>query len=257
MNEPVVAKFMFWDVVGDFPGLSLPSVPTLTKLKSHISSIVNQVACAMNSAFQGDRGDVFEFMRIIQDQMVLGINDEEFLNQALDHARKIAVKELAIDISNKKLGFMNLLLSAISTENLELVIQAYKLHPKLSNLTDKNVTEIMDTAGKYNNQTIIEFLKVNLVTEKFNEDTTILKNTFFKAYNKVLRDDKRAWCGIYGFFADSQVNTNMSLKELIAHAQKPTTFGNTRRSHDVMKDKSLNWLDDNGQLSDLISKYCI
>jgi hypothetical protein len=95
-----------------------------------------------------------------------------------------------------------------------------------------------------------------LVLQKFNAEER-LKNQFFQAYNAKLLADKRAWCGIYSFFAKSYVNKNMSLKELVSHAQGLSKQGSGSRSLTVMKGTALGWLDENNQVTDEIRKYCI
>lgn len=68
------------------------------------------------------------------------------------------------------------------------------------------------------------------------------RSMFFTEYNKHLEQDKQAWCGLYSFFARSNVREDMDFDHLLKHAQ-----GSGKRSQEVMH--SLGWLDNDNQLN--------
>ncbi|WP_131793550.1 hypothetical protein [Legionella brunensis] len=286
-TEPPVARYMFWDVVSDFSGINLPLVPTLADLKSGsressglfweplrgLRNLANGIACAMLEMNYQNIPDSWEFVRGIQTDFQFALNDDEILNQALEHAR-----ELGIDSLNKLLAnlgevkdkisdeiFVKLISSAISVDSLDLVINFFHMDKNPTDLSQKDIDDIMRTAKKYGRQPIIDHLNTHLVLEKskaiaeeekvtaeqLNAEVERLKNSFTNAYKEKLTADKKAWCGLYGFFAKSYISEDMSLKELVRHAQGLSNQGSGKRSQQVMRE--MNWLDENNQVKEEIN----
>lgn len=120
-NTPPVARYMFWDVVGDFAGIKLPMVPTLQVLKSGLvhhkwlqeghqrfynpmaglEMLVNGVACIIlqnrdemrKLGLAGEKFDEFKVSKAIEDKLLKAIS-EKMLATALSNARKSAIKKL-------------------------------------------------------------------------------------------------------------------------------------------------------------------
>ena len=70
----------------------------------------------------------------------------------------------------------------------------------------------------------------------------ILKKHFMKAYYNKLQQDKMAYCGIFSYFRISHVTQNMSLADIIKHAQSADN-----RSRSVCKE--LGWLKQDGSIN--------
>gem|GEM_PF-1374207 len=70
-----------------------------------------------------------------------------------------------------------------------------------------------------------------------------LRNRFITAYRAKLRSDQGRWCGLYGFFANSQIGDleRITLAEIIAHAGRANN-----RSREVCI--NLGWMNDHGRL---------
>lgn len=260
-NEPPVAGYMFWDVANDFAGLALPSVPTLHELKkgykneiynSPIEMLANGVACAIDEIADvemqkaqknGESYDsiMWSFHTHIQDCIKEGLNDDAFLNEALNHARQTACKYLKDFIQKPEVRetigkinkyFMILIKSAITCGDDALIKEVMSFDSKPSVLTKENQVELLTHAKKYNNQPVIEFL---------------LKQQFLQKYQDKLSADKGALCGLYGFFALSYIKDTMSLKEMVQHAQGLSKEGNGARSRSLMKE--MGWLNKDNTIS--------
>ncbi|KTC84467.1 hypothetical protein [Legionella brunensis] len=298
-SEPPVVRYMFWDVAGDFDGVSLPRVPTLHDLKTGcqpnrddangLYRLANSIACVIHQ-MRYQRSDMFKFVRELQTDILAALNDNNFLNPALEHARNTAAKYLSEHLINIKLdttslnddNFVLLIESAISTDNLSLIEQFFELHNDPNTLAQQSIAQIIETAKKYENKSVIayfeaKFVSLNLPTEieapsirelsveikksvveevKSEVNPEEWKNNFLLAYNKKLAADKAAWCGLYSFFAKSNVNNNMTLKDLVSHAQGASNQGSGKRSQAVMKE--MGWLDENaeviGELNNILPK---
>ncbi|WP_347251338.1 hypothetical protein [Legionella sp.] len=276
-NKPPVARYMFWDVVSDFGGLELPVIPTLDNLKAGYRDdlsnrskrgsqhglllLANAVACAiyeMNCS-QIPEGDL-TFVREVENDILPALNNDTFLNQALDQARIVGSKFLdeflgqieqtsnAIDNGDLPLEFfIHLMRSAITTANVTLVQRVARLHTNLTDVSQKSIIDIMDFAKKYNNQPVNEYLETHFAAEKLRQDLEKLKSKFLSAYDKQFAADQSAWCGLYSFFATSYVNREGSLKELVRHAQGHSAKGSGARSRMVMRE--LGWLNENNEIS--------
>ncbi|CAM2993784.1 Uncharacterised protein [Legionella steigerwaltii] len=288
-NEPPVIGFMFWDVVSDFSGPELPYVPTLEDLKSGTRSksdlfyhplrglehLANNVACTMlEMSYKNSNNELshsFAFVKEIEDDLIQVLNNDAILHEALAQARKQGVNfftqllnELK-DFENKNIspeGFVEFMKSALSLDEPVLLQRAFKIHPNPTDLPKEKIDQIMATATKYGNPTNIDFLNTHLVLAKENIElekqrleAEKLKNDFIQKYNAKFTSDQKAWCGFYSFFATSYVNNDMSLKELVEHAQGHSKQGSGKRSQEVMR--KMGWLNENNEVSGAISEYLL
>lgn len=287
-TEPPVIGFMFWDVVSDFSGTSLPYVPTLEELKSGtrnksdffygplrgLSFLANNIACTMyemSSKKQGGIENGFDFVRGIEEDLMPVLNNDETLKIALTQARKkgiILFTELLNElthIENKNVnpaGFVQLMKSALSLEEPDLLQRAFKIYPNPNDLPQEHIEQIMAEAKKYGNSSNIDFLNSHLVLakeqaelEKLNANLERLKSNFMQKYDAKLTSDKNAWCGLYSFFATSYVKKDMSLKELVDHAQGHSKQGSGKRSQEIMK--SMGWLNEDNEVCGEIREYLL
>lgn len=280
-NEPPVARYMFWDVTSDFGGLNFPYVPTLDQLKSGardksdlfysplrgLKFLANQVACAMSEMSSPD--DSWAFVKEVQEDLALALNEDAILQEALAQARAQGIsffnKTVSLlldqfkDIKDRDAlnnAFIVIMNSAISLDNLDLVQQTFiKIHINLNDLSKESIKKIIAAAEKYGNPGIIDYLNTNILLEKEKTELQELKNNFIHEYDKKLTSDKSAWCGLYSFFAKSYVNKNMSLKELVQHAQGLSKQGSGKRSQEVMK--KMGWLNENNEVTSKISDYLL
>lgn len=118
-NNPPAARYIFWDVVSDFSGISTPLLPTMSILKSGLENrkylnhpklssvfdevgglktLANALACIISDNDTemeklGFENDHFETVKSIEN-ILLSAMDEKMLSIALDEARKIAIREL-------------------------------------------------------------------------------------------------------------------------------------------------------------------
>lgn len=171
-EEASMARFMFWDVVLDFKGVQPPFVPTLSFLKSAgraensgLRFLANQIACAMYSMSIQEWDVEDDFVSVTQKNLLVAINDNDFLNQALAHARKVSANFLNTVLNSIQKGlqeidtpyFERLMKSAISTSDLKLVEQFFQL-PNAKALP-KPINTLLEFAEQYENQPIIDYLK--------------------------------------------------------------------------------------------------
>lgn len=292
-NEPPLARYMFWDVVSDvdvFPFIF--RAPTLSELKggprkfslgnkgtTALYFLANTVACSILEMYNDEISDSFSFVRELQSDILLAIDDDVFLNDALEHARSLAVPyfnklfvelEKEVEVVDMDV-FHSVMLMAITSSNLDIIKQCYQLRPQNSVLTEEHIDSILNASNKYSNQDVIEYLNSTLGAEKNNYEKAKqlqleakenivkceqLKETFLKHYKKQLVSDKSSYCGIYSFFVKSYVTDDMDLTEIVKHAQGLSKEGSGARSKLVMK--QLGWLDVNnnvsGELSTVIAK---
>ena len=292
-NEPPVARYMFWDVVSDvdaFPFIF--KAPTLCELKdgpckysqgikgiTALYHLANTVACSILEMYNDTINDSFGFVTELESEILLAIDDDVFLNGALEHARSLAVPyfyKLFVEIENEADVvdmdvFHSVMLMAISSSNLDIIKHCYQLRPQNSVLAEEHIDSILDVSNKYGNQEVIEYLNSKLVAEKNNYEKAKqvqleakenlvkceqLKETFLKQYKKQLVSDKSSYCGIYSFFVKSYVTNDMDLTEIVKHAQGLSKEGSGKRSQLVMK--QLGWFDVNnnvtGELSAVIAR---
>ncbi|KTD50752.1 Uncharacterised protein [Legionella quateirensis] len=292
-NEPPVVRYMFWDVVSDvatFPFIF--RAPTLNELKegpgkhrwgkkgiAALYHLANTVACTILEMYNHEIDDSFSFVGELQSDILLAIDDDVFLNDALEHAQSLAVpffNKLFVEFKKEEVildtgMFHSLMLMAISSSNLDIIEQCYQLRPQNSLLPEEHIDSMLDVSIKYGNQAVVEFLNSKLGAEKNTYEKAKqlaieeqekkvkreqLKETFLKQYNKQLVSDKSLYCGIYSFFVKSYVTNDMDLSEIVKHAQGLSKEGTGMRSKLVMK--QLGWLDVNnnvtGELSSVIAK---
>lgn len=183
-KELPVARYMFWDVVGDFSGVGLPLVPTLEQLKSGydkntyfrpIDTLANGVAVAIVEIAreeikkEGVTGSDY-YSETLKD-IKLALNDDNFLNKALVCARQEAVNflkeqlrepEVKTFILQNNKAFLKFILSAISTADLDLVKHILELHPNPSAFIKEHFKIILESATQYKHQTIIDYLSITL-----------------------------------------------------------------------------------------------
>ena len=186
-GQPPIVRYMFWDVVSDFDGLDLPMVPTLSKLKSvkdkdhilysefyGINSLANFIACAISLMNEVYGLETFEYVSEVQESLLSALKDDEFLIQALIHARKVSVNYLyklmdeiiEEDIVVEKEIYLALLVSSISTENVDILKRAFQFEPKSLILAEDERSHLYQTVKSYENQSIIELLKEKLPLAK-------------------------------------------------------------------------------------------
>ncbi|MCW8397745.1 hypothetical protein OQJ26_02950 [Legionella sp. PATHC038] len=269
-TEPPVIGFMFWDVVSDFSGTSLPYVPTLEELKSGTRNksdflysplrglrfLANNIACTMYE-MSSKKEDGFDFVREVEEDLIPVLNNDETLKIALSQARRKGIilftrflDELT-NIENKNIvpaGFVELMKSALSLEEPDLLQRAFRIYPNPTDLPQEHIDQIMAESKKYGNPINIDFLNSHLVVER-------LKSNFMQKYNAKLTSDKKAWCGLYSFFATSYVKNDMSLQELVDHAQGHSKQGSGKRSQEIMK--SMGWLNEDNEVCGEIREYLL
>ncbi|WP_392537439.1 hypothetical protein [Legionella sp. 227] len=269
-TEPPVIGFMFWDVVSDFSGTSLPYVPTLEELKSGtrnksdlfysplrgLKFLANNIACTMYE-MSSKKEDGFDFVREVEEDLIPVLNNDETLKIALTQAKRKGIilftrflDELT-NIENKNIvpaGFVELMKSALSLEEPDLLQRAFRIYPNPIDLPQEHIDQIMAEAKKYGNPINIDFLNSHLVVER-------LKSNFMQKYNAKLTSDKKAWCGLYSFFATSYVKNDMSLQELVDHAQGHSKQGTGKRSQEIMK--SMGWLNEDNEVCGEIREYLL
>ncbi|PWY54286.1 hypothetical protein DGG96_17700 [Legionella qingyii] len=301
-TEPPVARYMFWDVLSDFRGVSIPIVPTLNELKlgskeepsttstrDPLQGLINlayQVASPILKMSTPAKED-FNVDSLAAD-LLNALNDDDILNEALAHARKLAsqfIENLLKENEQNKLDnnedFILLMESVISVGEFDLFLRAFRSFENPADMPQEDIDKITFFAQKYKVQPIIDYLNIHLVQEKAkremeknirlaqekanqeaekvkaeekrHKDSEQLKNDFLQRYNKKLTDDKNAWCGMYSFFVRSYTNEDMSLKELVEHAQGRSQHGSGKRSKEIMK--TMGWLDESNEVTDKISSY--
>lgn len=173
--------YFFWDVLGDFGGLTLPRVPTLATLKKGLHSFseevdglktfVNNIACAMSNEemvalgfMDGEYVDTFAAVRAIETALMSVLTDD-VLTQAIGAAREHAIihltqkfNALASDITSvSEHDKVQLVCSAISTDNLNCVQAAMRLVG--SNVVQDNQAEILRVAEYYNHADILNLFR--------------------------------------------------------------------------------------------------
>ena len=258
-EQPPIAHYMFWDVVGDFGGLSLPYIiPTLAELKSGygknkfegIRTLANQLACALEEV-SGPEMDTNVFLDGLESPLLEALKNENLLNSALEHARNVAINKLNEELNKvedpgqkrDRNEVIDLIFSAISTNDLDLLKRVCDKYLDLNHLQDNQVRQIMAFSKKYNNEPINDYLRDNLQIP-FNKMS--LKNEFLESYRQKLQSDKEAWHGWYSFFVKSHVNEKDSLLTLVEHAKGNSQKGTGGRSREVMK--QLGWLDNSNKV---------
>lgn len=291
-NEPPVVRYMFWDVVSDFSGLDGPLVPTLSNLKSGsnrvplqgLTRLANSIACVISeiivrSPNANERGEYYTFINEVKQDLILALNDDIILQEALALAREKGIKILndkfnLISEGFKKITdakdinecFIEFIYSAISVDSLDLVQRITNLCPDLNLLTIESINTILTTAKEYENPKIYDYLHTNLLMKKEELEANNLvekkrlaidklKNDFLKTYKMKLTSDKESWCGLYSFFAKSKLNENGSLNDLVQHALGNSTNGSGKRSREVMK--KMGWINDNNELTTEIREYAL
>ncbi|MCW8443001.1 hypothetical protein OQJ05_02915 [Fluoribacter gormanii] len=300
-TEPPVARYMFWDVLSDFHGVGIPIVPTLNELKfgsreehpnsssqAPLQGLINLAYQVASPIVKMSSPQIADFnVDSLAVDLLTALNDDDILNEALVHARKLASKfinNLLKENEHNKIDnedFILLMQSVISIGEFDLFLRAFQVFEHPADMPQEDVDKIIAIAKKYKAQPIIDYLNIHLVEEKANreaernirlaqekakneaekveaeekhrKESEQLKNDFLQCYDEKLTDDKSAWCGIYSFFAKSYVNKNMSLKQLVEHAQGRSMHGNGKRSKEIMK--TMGWLDENNEITDKISRY--
>ncbi len=270
--EPPIARYMFWDVVSDFSGVDIPIVPTLDELKSSssekfqsvspgslqgLSFLANEVACAMIEMSSTKDGTYkWDHLREIEKNFFMALNDDEFLNNALGHARKLAFvfienllnKKEFTDKINKE-SFILLMRAALSVGELDLVIRAFQVLENPTELPQERIDKIMSTAQKYKVQPIIDYLNIHLIQEKIRKEAEkvnaaeekLHRNSEPLTSNVLHRNttkwatDKSAWSSLYSFFAKSCVNNKMNLTELVEPVQVHSNQDSGNRSQEILK----------------------
>lgn len=292
---------MFWDVLSDFHGVGIPIVPTFNELKfgsreehpnsssqAPLQGLINLAYQVASPIVKMSSPQIADFnVDSLAVDLLAALNDDDILNEALVHARKLASKfinNLLKENEHNKIDnedFILLMQSVISIGEFDLFLRAFQVFEHPADMPQEDVDKIIAIAKKYKAQPIIDYLNIHLVEEKANreaernirlaqekakneaekveaeekhrKESVQLKNDFLQCYDEKLTDDKSAWCGIYSFFAKSYVNKNMSLKQLVEHAQGRSMHGNGKRSKEIMK--TIGWLDENNEITDKISRY--
>ncbi|WP_454781787.1 hypothetical protein [Legionella sp. WA2022007384] len=300
-TEPPVARYIFWDVVSDFYGADIPIVPTLKELKQ--GSMGEKPCTFSKNPLQGLIDLTYQIASPLLEMcppkmetisvdslaadLLAALNEDDILNEALAHARKLASKfitNLLNEAEHNKIdneAFVILMHSVISIGEFDLFLRAFQVLENPADMPQEDVDNIISIAQIYKVQPIIDYLHIHLVQEKANreaernillaqekpdreaakvkeaekrhKESELLKNDFLQHYEQKLFQDKSAWCGIYSFFAKSYVNKDLSLDELVEHAQGRSKHGNGKRSKEIMQ--SMGWLDENNQVTDKISSY--
>ncbi|CDZ77288.1 hypothetical protein BN59_01571 [Legionella massiliensis] len=287
-SEPPLIRYIFWDVVSDFSGSGWPLVPNLGLLKSGgessyssspirgLGHLANGVAVAITEMSNNDpnsdttQTSTFEYCRLLEQDLTAALNDDDFLKQALAQAR-----EKGLIYFNKNLDgltsipqdtFVPLIVMAISLENLAVVQRLLSSCPSqyLLDLSEPQMEEIRKASQGYEKSAdAVGYLcaeKQRLtaenhrqLAEKLNNESAELKSRFLKEYELQWDADKASWCGIYSFFARSNVDENKSLRELVQHARGLSEQGSGKRSQEVMK--RMGWLDENNEVTAEIGNY--
>lgn len=270
--EPPIARYMFWDVVSDFSGVDIPIVPTLDELKSSssekfqsvsqgslqgLSFLANEVACAMIEMSSTKDGTYkWDHLWEIEKNFFMALNDDEFLNNALAHVRKLGFvfienllnKKEFTDKINKE-SFILLMRAALSIGELDLVIRAFQLLENPADLPQERIDKIMSTAQKYKVQPIIDYLNIHLVQEKIKKEaenahaseeklhrnSVLLTSDFLHRDTTKWATDKSEWSSLYSFFAKSCVNNKMNLKELVEPVQVHSNQDSGNHSQEILK----------------------
>ncbi len=201
-NEPPVLHYIFWDVANDFSGIKFPVVPTLDFLKANtkygdslLKYFANQVAGAMVAMNLEDIDDDVVFVQDTEAKILKSINNDEFLNSALNY-----VREKSFDYLNKYLTdrennkniyeikndtFVSLIESAISIGNLDLVKRSFAMYKNPSDLSNDAITKITTTAKQYGNQNIMDYLN-NKLDQQYAEKDIGPRSLSLFAENKIL-----------------------------------------------------------------------
>lgn len=284
-TEPPIIRYIFWDITY-FDKSKVPFVPTLNALKKEIHELAREVALAIQAGAEKEiyaqikPGDfplsfLHEFTNDIQTLIKPILMNEEFLAGALGESRKVSIHflmklmdgpELQHNIAQNPLQFLKLMQSAISTADLDIVKKLLELHPDHSILSLHTITAMIDTAVQYENSDLIVYLtnfkldQITLRLQKEEEDRKALKEKFktefLTAYNLHLDIEQKSGFGFGRFFYKNEyITENMSLEQLIDHAQGQGAPGSTgARSHAVMQD--LGWLTASGKLCNDLAELC-
>ena len=182
-DEPPRVRYMFWDVLNDFQGITNVVVPTLDNLrrgyigqsdfqyrhKTGLKMLAGQVkdAIAVSSNIPLSNLD------LIPKNFYSMINNDESLNLALQHAKIIATRYLRDelfyhkDMSPHSLSdepeIIMCITSAISTDDITLVKRSIELCANPLRLSQDTVKQIIESANLYSNPAICEYLHTNLV----------------------------------------------------------------------------------------------
>ncbi|MDP3267940.1 MAG: hypothetical protein Q8M40_02715 [Legionella sp.] len=291
---PPVVRYMFWDVVHDFYGLFNTIVPTLADFKmgnrkGEYNRPFRGFECLVNHVIDAIKSMIFHLYHYnidytkISDELknnLLEAIDEELIGKSLTHAKELAVKffekkltTLSDDFKtfrNQVAVFIEIMQSAISLDKPDMVEQAFRaMNLDINYISINEIEDINKFAKKYGNVDIMEFIDINLVKAKqikeednlrvrqelFAAKVVDLKNSFVTEYEKKLTANKGAFFGLYSFFVKSHVNKNMSLNELVTHAQGLSKTGSGKRSREVMQ--HLGWLNDRNEVDKELNQYLV
>lgn len=180
-NEPPKARYMFWDVAGDYNPTPTPKVPTLSDIKKKLNSPIHEIL----SVFASNPNENYKQLGVTnRDDCTLVKNaikaalTDEFLSGALPAVRKSVITSLKKQRKQYKDNVQNLtkirqhelifimLKQAISTGNVECVKETLALSNNKGQLFKDHGKEIVDFARKYNDAAIMAFVNAQLSAHK-------------------------------------------------------------------------------------------
>lgn len=197
-TKPPIARYMFWDVMADFSGISMPSVPTLSVLKSGLNRredpmegiklLINGLATViidnidemkqLGLTKDSSLKESFESAKKIESILLKAIT-EDMLEKALSHAREIAKQEFSkqlkkldqclkteefrtLELSDKHKIMTTFLQAAISCADMQCVKDVLSRVPMIDEFSKTHRQGALNFAKKYNTPGIYELLSSQL-----------------------------------------------------------------------------------------------
>lgn len=224
----------------------IPNIPTLDSLKNQVNNFIKPFATAIANigAAPEDRFAANK-SAIIADTLAkltkaYDDEDQSLLTEAYNLVKitvakyleyYITTQEFSDSISgrSKSLRIYDLIISAIPTGDKELVEKLIALHGNFQSVSTDHLCSCARIAGNHSEPGVASIFKELVVKKTMDE--------FTSKYKSKLAEDKKAWFGLYAFFATSHVNLEkMSFDELLQHAQGLSKKGTGARTFSVLKD---------------------